>query len=91
MEIKSFETHDLYLASALKIYGFRFISLKLNGKHRGTFIFEDRNDRSQIVRSFFSGDLVGSLKAFTNAWADFKNLLYEMESMEEKDGRQNSR
>jgi len=90
MGINSFETHDLYLAAALKISGFRFISLKRNLKNR-SFIFEDREDRSRIVRDFFSGDLVGSLKAFTNAWADLKNLMYEMEAMEQKDGRQSSR
>lgn len=91
MESKSFETHDLYLAAALKISGFRFIRLKLNQRGRGSFIFEDKDNRSQIVEDFFSGKLSGSLKAFTNAWADLKNLFYEMESMEEKDGRQNPR
>lgn len=90
METKPYETYDLYLASALKILGFRFINLKINEKGRGIFVFEDQNNRSQIVQDYFSGKLIGSLKAFANAWADLKNLLYEME-MERKDGKQNSR
>jgi hypothetical protein len=79
MKMKIFETHDLYLASALKIFGFRLINLKVNEKGRGAFVFEDRDDRSQIVRDFFSGELVGSLKAFSNAWADLKGFISETE------------
>jgi hypothetical protein len=76
---KSFETHDLYLASALKICGFRLINLKFDEKGRGSFVFEDRNDRFQVVRGYFSGELKGSLKDFSNAWADLKSLLIAMQ------------
>jgi hypothetical protein len=77
-ETKTFETYDLYLASALKISGFRLTDVKTNERGRGLFIFEDRSDRIQCVKSYFSGDLTGSLKAFSNTWADLKNLV-EME------------
>ena len=77
--MKTFETHDLYLASALKINGFRLFDLKRDGKGRGLFIFEDRDDRPQLVKNYFSGELTGSLKAFSNAWADLKSLINEME------------
>lgn len=85
--MKSFETHDLYLSSALKIKGFRLIDLMRDGKGRGIFVFEDRPDRPQIVRGYFSGELTGSLKAFSNAWSDLKSLVSEME-MEKTDARQ---
>jgi predicted RNA-binding protein YlxR (DUF448 family) len=76
---KIFETHDLYLAAALKIIGFKIIDLKRNGNGRGIFIFEDRPTRPQYVKDYFSGELKGSLKAFSNAWADLKSLISEME------------
>jgi hypothetical protein len=86
---KTFETHDLYLAAALKIHGFKIIDLKRNGTGRGIFIFEDQPDRSNYVRNYFSGELLGSLKAFSNAWADLKSLINEME-IGKRDGRERS-
>ncbi len=81
-----YQTSDLYLSSALKINGFRLIDLRRDEKGRGIFVFEDRPDRPQIVRDYFSGQLAGSLKAFSNAWADLKSLINEIE-MEKRNGR----
>jgi len=77
--MKSFETYDLYLSSALKINGFRLIDLRKDEKGRGIFVFEDRPDRPHLVKDYFSGELTGSLKAFSNAWADLKSLVNEIE------------
>lgn len=82
---KIFETHDLYLAAALKIKCFKIIDLKRNSNGRGTFIFEDQPSRPQYVKDYFSGELTGSLKAFSNAWSDLKGLISEME-MERSNG-----
>lgn len=79
-----FETHDLYLASALKILGFKLLNLRKNGG-RGIFIFEDRPDRSQYVRGYFSGELSGSLKQFSNAWSDLKSLVENEIEIEKED------
>jgi hypothetical protein len=84
--MKTFQTHDLYLSSALKISGFRLIDLKKDQTGKGIFIFEDRIDRPQIVRGYFSGELTGSLKAFSNAWADLKSLINEIE-MDKRNGQ----
>lgn len=84
---QTFQTHDLYLASALKINGFKLLDLKKDERGHGLFIFEERDDRPQIVRGYFSGELTGSLKAFSNAWADLKSLVNEMEP-ERYDARQ---
>lgn len=84
--MKTFETHDLYLAAALKLHGFKIIDIKKNGNGRGIFIFEDRPDRSGFVRGYFSGELTGSLKGFSNAWADLKSLVSEIE-MEKRNGQ----
>ncbi len=82
--MKPFETHDIYLSSALKINGFKLIDLKRDEKGRGIFTFEDRPDRHKVVRDYFSGDLCGSLKGFSNAWSDLKSLINEIE-MERRD------
>ncbi|MBS3919870.1 MAG: hypothetical protein KG012_13385 [Deltaproteobacteria bacterium] len=84
--LKTFQTHDLYLASALKIKGFKLINLRKDERNHGIFIFEDCDDRPQLVKNYFSGELTGSLKAFSNAWADLKSLVNEIE-MEEKNGK----
>jgi hypothetical protein len=79
IEMQTFQTTDLYLASALKINGFRLIDLKKDEKGWGVFFFEERKDRPQIVKRYFSGELIGSLKAFSNAWADLKSLVNQIE------------
>ncbi len=77
--MKTYQTHDLYAASALKINSFVLIDLIRDEKGRGIFVFQDRDDRPRIVRDYFSGQLTGSLKGFANAWADLKALVNEME------------
>lgn len=85
--MRPFETHDLYLASALKINGFRLFDLKRDERGRGIFIFENQPHRPLIVKNYFSGELIGSLKGFSNAWADLKSLINEME-MEKNNAKQ---
>jgi len=84
--MRTFQTSDLYLSSALKINGFRLIDLRRDERGRGIFVFEDRNNRPRIVKDYFSGELTGSLKAFSNAWADLKSLVNEIE-MEKRNGQ----
>ncbi len=83
--MKLFETSDLYLSAALKIHGFRLVDLRKNGNSRGIFIFEDQENRERYVKDYFSGELTGSLKAFSNAWSDLKSMVVEMEI--ERNGR----
>lgn len=85
IEMKTFETYDIYLASALKVHGFKLVDLKRNGGNRGIFVFEDRPERERYVKDYFSGELHGSLKAFSNAWSDLKSMVVEMEI--ERNGR----
>ena len=78
--MKTFDTHDLYLATALKLQGFKLITFTTNGKGRGSFVFEDREDRPRYVQEYFSGELNGSLKSYASTWKDLKSLLYEMQN-----------
>lgn len=73
-----FKTSDLYLAAALKIHGFKLLDIEFTG-HKGIFIFADSANRPKIVRDYFSGELTGSLKSFSNAWSDLKSCVIETE------------
>lgn len=73
-----FTTHDLYLASALKISGFKLLDIKKDQTGKGIFIFEDKPNRSNYLRDFFSGELKGSLKDYPNAWSDLKTLVNQL-------------
>jgi hypothetical protein len=88
MKLETFRTNDLYLVAALKLSGFRLVDLEGQGDGRGTFIFQDRPDRTQWVRNYYSGGLQGSLKLFSSVWADLKALVVEMER-ERENGRKN--
>lgn len=70
-----FKTNDLYLSAAYKILRFKLLGVEKDFKGRGTFIFQDRPDRSDVMTKYFSGELTGSLKDFSNAWSDLKTLL----------------
>ena len=84
--MRSFETHDIYLSAALKLHGFKLLDLKSDGRGKGIFVFEDKQDRPEFVKSYFSGELTGSLKSFSNAWSDLKSLVNQVE-MELRDGK----
>ena len=79
MEPKTFQTSDLYLAPALKLSGFKLLDLDKDKRGWGIFIFEDQPNRVRCVKDYYSGDLVGSLKLFSNIWADLKSMVSETE------------
>ena len=72
MEI--YKTSDLYLSAYLKAKG-----LRLKDKHQTgnkfVFIFEDRDDREQLIRDFFNDGTV-SITAFKNAIQDLKTMVF---------------
>jgi hypothetical protein len=74
---RTFETTDLYLASAMKLKGIRLIQIRKN-ESRGIFVFEDFKDRAEFVRKYFNGELQGSLSGFANAWNDLKAMIYAL-------------
>ena len=47
MQMKIFQTTDIHLATALKLQGFKLLSIDKNPRtHRGSFVFEDRSGPS---------------------------------------------
>jgi len=69
-----YRTSDLYLSVYLKAKG-----LRLKDKHRVgnkfVFIFEDRDDRQQLIRDFFNDGTV-NITAFKNAIQDLKTMVF---------------
>lgn len=70
----TYRTSDLYLSAYLKAKGFR-----LKDKHRAgnkfIFIFEDRDDREQLIQEFFNDGTV-NITAFKNAIQDLKTMVF---------------
>lgn len=75
---KVYSTSDIYLATALKIHKFKLIDFENLSAGRGSFIFEDRDDRPEYVKKYFSGELQGSLREFSSEWKNLKRLIFEM-------------
>ncbi|MFX0200329.1 MAG: DUF5659 domain-containing protein [Candidatus Hodarchaeota archaeon] len=74
---ETFETTDLYLASAMKLKGISLIRIKKIGV-RGIFVFKDFDGRPEFIRKYFNGELEGSLGGFANAWSDLKAMIYAL-------------
>ncbi len=72
-----YSTSDIYVSAILKLNGFKLITFSKDQRGRGTFVFEDRDDRPALIQEYFSGQLTGNLKAFISTWKDLKGLLYE--------------
>ena len=83
-ENPQFETHNLPLATSLKTVGFKLISFKKNKQHRGIFVFEKSHEIEKAVRDYLNGELVGSLKGYSHAWRDLKDMLYQDLEKKEK-------
>lgn len=82
-ENPQFETHDLPLATSLKTVGFRLVSFRKDKHHRGIFVFEKNDNIEKAVQDYLHGVLMGSLKAYSHAWRDLKDMLYQ--DFEEKE------
>ncbi len=77
---KTFKTSDLHLATALKLHGFKLITVNKDFQSgRGIFIFEDESRRPVFVQDFFEGSLQGSLKKYISMWADLKALINQLD------------
>ena len=70
----TYRASDLNPSAFLKAKG-----LRLRDKHRTgnkfVFIFEDRDDRQQLIRDFFNDGTV-NITAFKNAIQDLKTMVF---------------
>ena len=72
--INTYRTSDLYLSAFLKARGMRLRDKQRNG-HKFVFIFNDRNDRKELIQEFFNDGTV-SITAFKNAIQDLKTMVF---------------
>jgi hypothetical protein len=79
-----FETSDLPLATSLKTIGFKLVSFRKDKHQRGIFVFEKNDDIEKAVKSYLNGELMGSLKTYSHAWRDLKDMLYQDLEKKEK-------
>jgi len=76
-------TDDLYVASALKTAGLKFIGISKRGE-RGVFKFEDSPNREKLILDFYSGDLVQSVRQYIDNWIRLKKLVSELNERNSK-------
>jgi len=67
---------DFYLASFLKANKFKLLNTLREGR-RVTFVFEDQDSRSQLVKDFYNDGSV-QVNPFIHAIQDLKSIIYNM-------------
>ena len=73
-DLDKYITTDLYLASFLKAQGLRLLGAERDGR-RVSFVFEDREDRRDMIRGFYN-DASVRVNDFTHALQDLKAVVY---------------
>ena len=72
--MNTYKTSDLYLSAFLKARGMRLRDKFRNG-NKFVFIFDDRDDRKELIQEFFNDGTV-SITAFKNAIQDLKTMVF---------------
>lgn len=76
---QTYKTSDIYVASFLLSKGLQLEGIDRRDKQRVYFIFIDREDRPNLVRSFICGQAEGNLADFLYHFKRAKRLLYSVE------------
>ena len=74
MKNETYSTNDFYLSAYLKAKGFKLANVERDGR-RSTFIFEDRQDREDLIRDFYNDPFVNN---FTHAIRDLKATVFTL-------------
>ncbi len=74
-----YRTSDLYIAAWLLSNGLELKDIDRRDRRRSDFIFVDRQDRPELVRSFMCGRATGNLADFIFYLKRAKRLLYSVE------------
>lgn len=80
--LKTYQVSDFYLAAYLKAKQFNLVDLDRQGR-RVIFIFEDRDDRSQLTKDFYNDGLI-QVSPFIHAIQDLKSIIYNLPKKEEE-------
>lgn len=74
-----YQTSDLYVAAYLLSMGLELLDVDRRDRRRCNFVFADREDRPELVRSFMVGQATGNLPTFIFHLKKAKRLLYSTE------------
>lgn len=69
-----YKTSDLYLSAFLKAKGM-WLKEKIRDGDKYIFIFNDKDDRKDLIQDFFNDGLV-NITAFKNAIQDLKTMVF---------------
>lgn len=72
----TYKTSDLYLSAYLKAKGLRLLDKRRDG-NKFTFIFDDRQDRKDLIQEFFNDGMV-NITAFKSAIQDLKTMVFNV-------------
>lgn len=75
-EKKEFTSSDFYLAVFLRAKDFQLLNTIKSNPHRVLFVFEDREDRQNLVEDFLFGRTRIEPKRFISAIKELKQLLH---------------
>ena len=71
-----YTTSDLYLSAYLKAKGLRLLYKRRDG-NKFVFIFDDRQDRKDLIQEFFNDGMV-NITAFKSAIQDLKTMVFNV-------------
>lgn len=74
--MKTYSTSDLYLSAYLKSRGMKIIDRETEGR-RTTFIFEDTDNREELVQDFYNQGPV-NITDFVHAIQDIKAIVFNL-------------
>ena len=75
----TYKTSDIYVVAWLLSKGLQLERLDRRNPRRVDFIFQDRPDRSELVRQFTCGSATGNVVDFSFYLGRAKRLLYSRE------------
>lgn len=71
----TFETRDIYLATALKQSGARILRVE-NHTGKGIFIFQSSPDIEELITQFFNGEMKVDPQGLFEAWKSLKSMAF---------------
>lgn len=73
---RQFKTPDFYLSAFLLVKDFKLIDIDRSDPGRALFVFQDKENRQDLVQDFLFGRTQVEPKGFVSAIKELKQLLH---------------
>lgn len=73
---EQFKTSDFYVAAFCKTKGMKLCGMDKTNPKRAVFLFEDTEDRPQLVEDFWQGRAIVEPQAFVSNIRSLKQMLF---------------